>query len=260
MSTLDGKRQEQLKKAATLLYEARQTVKPLAELPEELRPTSKEEAYFVQDEIAKLYGPIGGWKIGAGSPDVTPTFGPMPLALGYAESGATLSEPFRRLRGLEGELGFLLAKDLPVRSTPYTREEVEAAVKCCCPAIEVLDSAFLDPDKVDKQSMLADLQVNGGFVWGAPVSNWKSINQAEEEAAMIVNGEVRKQGVGSNSAGHDLFRMVVWLANEGSYRTGGLKAGQWITTGSWTSKTWASAGAEAVARFSHFGNATLKFA
>lgn len=260
METLTSVRKDTLRQAAELLLEARRTKKPLTELPEALRPQSKEEAYFVNDVMAVSFGEIGGWKIGAGSPDVTPTFGPMPLAFGFAPSGSTLGGNFRRLYGLEGELAFLLEKDLPPRTTPYSREEVVAAVKCCCPAIEVLDSAFDDPDKADKLSVMADLQVNGGFVWGSPVGNWQSISQAAEEAAMIVDGVVRKQGVGSNSAGHDLFRMVVWLANEGSYRTGGLRAGQWITTGSWTSKTWANSGSEAIARFAHFGTATLRFA
>jgi 2-keto-4-pentenoate hydratase len=214
----------------------------------------------VGDEMARDFGEIGGWKIGASSPDITPTFGPMPLALGFGSGALVLGETFRRLRGLEGEVAFLLRKDLPPRSTPYTREEVLDAVESCHPAIEVLESAFADPDQVDKLWVLADLQVNGGFVWGPPVANWQAINQAEEEAAMVVDGAVRKQGVGSNSAGHDLFRMVVWLANEGAYRTSGLKAGQWVTTGSWTGKTWASPGSEAIARFSHFGSATLSFA
>lgn len=260
MDTLTAARKDTLRQTAELLLEARRTVQPIVSLPEELRPQSKEEGYFVADEMTRAFGEIGGWKIGASSPDVVPTFGAMPLALGFAPNGSVLGETFRRLRGLEGEVAFLLGKDLPPRSNPYSREEVMEAVKSCHPAIEVLESSFEDPDKADKLWTLADLQINGGFVWGAPVANWQSIVQAEEEAAMVVDGVVRKKGVGSNSAGHDLFRMVVWLANEGAYRTGGLNAGQWITTGSWTGKTWASSGSEAIARFAHFGTATLRFA
>lgn len=259
METLTAARKDTLRKTAEALLEARRTKKPIIELPEELRPQSKEEAMFVNDVMAQSFGVIGGWKIGASSPDVPPTFGPMPLALGFGASGSTFGGPFRRLRGLEGELAFLLGKDLPPRETPYTREEVAAAVTCCCPAIEVLDSAFAEPDKAHKLSVTADLQVNGGFAWGSPVENWQKISQAEEHAAMIVDGVVRKEGTGSNSAGHDLFRMVVYLANEGAARTGGLKAGQWVTTGSWTSKTWANEGSTATARFSTFGSVSLRF-
>jgi 2-keto-4-pentenoate hydratase len=260
MDTLNAARKSILRQAAEVLLQARRTANPITVLAEELRPQTKDEGYFVSDEMARDFGDIGGWKIGASSPDVTPTFGPMPLALGFGTGGSVLGETFRRLRGLEGEVAFLLGADLPPRSTPYSRDEVLNAVRSCHPAIEVLESAFDDPDQVDKLSVLADLQINGGFVWGSPIENWQDIKQAEEEATMVVDGAIRKQGVGSNSAGHDLFRMVVWLANEGAYRTGGLKAGQWVTTGSWTGKTWASPGSEAVARFSNFGSVTLSFA
>jgi len=53
--------------------------------------------------------------------------------------------------------------------------------------------------------------------------------------------------------------MVVWLANEGGHRTGGLKSGQWITTGSWSGKAFAKQGSSVEARFSRFGAVNLKF-
>jgi hypothetical protein len=39
-----------------------------------------------------------------------------------------------------------------------------------------------------------------------------------------------------------LLRLVLWLANEAQSRTGGLLAGQWITTGSWTGKNLTDSG------------------
>jgi 2-keto-4-pentenoate hydratase len=56
------------------------------------------------------------------------------------------------------------------------------------------------------------------------------------------------------------MRLLPYLANEGASRTGGLKAGQWITTGSWTGNTPAPAGSEAVATFGHAGSVSLRFA
>lgn len=76
---------------------------------------------------------------------------------------------------------------------------------------------------------------------------------------MAVNGAVRFEGKASNSAGTDLIRLLVWLANEGSYRTGGLQSGQWITTGSWSGKAFARAGSSVEVRFSTFGAVNLKF-
>jgi 2-keto-4-pentenoate hydratase len=75
---------------------------------------------------------------------------------------------------------------------------------------------------------------------------------------MKVDGFVRVEN-GKNSAGSDLLRLVLWLANEAQSRTGGLLAGQWITTGSWTGKILAESGSVAVARFPHFGEVTVLF-
>jgi len=57
----------------------------------------------------------------------------------------------------------------------------------------------------------------------------------------------------------NLLRLVTFLANEGSYRTAGLRAGDWITTGSWSGKEFASHGSAVEARFSTFGTVALNF-
>jgi 2-keto-4-pentenoate hydratase len=52
----------------------------------------------------------------------------------------------------------------------------------------------------------------------------------------------------------------MYLANEGAARVGGLKRGNWITTGSWTGNTFASAGSQVNVRFSTAGSVSLRFA
>ena len=56
------------------------------------------------------------------------------------------------------------------------------------------------------------------------------------------------------------MRLLPYLANEGAARTGGLKAGQWISTGSWTGNTPAIAGARVDVSFEHAGRVDLRFA
>jgi 2-keto-4-pentenoate hydratase len=56
------------------------------------------------------------------------------------------------------------------------------------------------------------------------------------------------------------MRLLPYLANEGAVRTGGLKAGQWITTGSWTGNTPAAPASHVDAAFEHIGTAALRFA
>lgn len=252
-----GYREKQLLEAANLLMDARRTATPIAELPTDLQPASLEEAYFVQDQMSLAYGDVGGWKIGAPAADATPVFAPMPAAW-MARTGAILYGPSYRFRGIEAEIAFLLGEDLPPRDTPYTRDDVFAAIESCHPAIEELESGFVDPRVVPKFSSFADLQMHGGFVFGPAIPDWRSIDFSAESVTLAVDGTVRVERTGSNTSG-DLLRLLPWLANEGAARTGGLRAGQWITTGSWTGITPVEPIAQVDVRFEHGGEVYLRF-
>jgi 2-keto-4-pentenoate hydratase len=243
---------------ADVLLDARRTGKTLADLPAALQPQSLDEAYAIQDRIIAALGDIGGWKIGAPSPDATPMYAPMPLAW-IAASGSVLAGERWRYRGLEAEIAFLVGADLPPRAQPYTREEVIAAMASCHPAIELLEPAFEDPFKVERIAMIADLQMHGGFVYGPAVANWQTIDFTKEKVMLAVDGIVRVERTGSNTSG-DLLRLLPWLANQGAARTGGLRKGQWITTGSWTGYTLAFPGCAVEVLFSTAGRVDLRFA
>jgi 2-keto-4-pentenoate hydratase len=256
-ATLSGMEKQRLHQAAEMLLEARRTLQPLDALPPGLRPKTLEEAYFIQDVMLRALGTVGGWKVGAPTPNATPVYAPMP-AIGFANSGERIAKQFRRIRGVEGEIAFLLGKDLPPRAAPYSREELVNAIASCHPAIELLESGLLDPDTADRLTAIADLQSNGGFIAGPPIARWKDFDFENEVAQMNVDGFVRVKN-GKNAAGGDLLRLVLWLANEGQSRTGGLLAGQWITTGSWTGKILADSGSVALARFPQLGEVSVLF-
>ena len=254
---ITGFREQQLMEAANALLNARRTFTPIPDLPTELQPASLEEAYMIQDQMGVAYGDIGGYKIGAPSADASPVFAPMPRAW-MAASGAILNGPRYRFRGIEAEIAFLVGEDLPPRQTPYTREEVVGALAGCHPAIEELESAFIDPTALPRFTSFADLQMHGGFIYGPAIPDWQSIDFAAERVSLTIDGTVRVERTGSNTSG-DLMRLLPYLANEGAVRTGGLRAGQWITTGSWTGITPAIAAAEVEATFEHAGRASLRF-
>lgn len=254
---ITGFREKQLMDAANILLDARRTFTPITDLPAELQPATTEEAYAIQDQMAIAYENIGGWKIGAPTPDASPTFCPMPAAW-MASNGAVLAGPHFRYRGIEAEIAFLLGQDLPPRDTPYTRDDVIAAIASCHPVIEELESAFFDPRSVAKLTTLADLHMHGGFIHGPAVPDWQSIDFAAERVTLSVDGAVRVERTGSNTSG-DFLRLLPYLANEGAVRTGGLWAGQWITTGSWTGNLPVSAISEIDAVFDHAGRVSLRF-
>jgi len=254
---INGAQQRQLMSAADMLLDARRTNTPIRDLPADVRPTNLDEAYFIQDRLAWAYDEIGGWKVGAPTADATPMFAPMPLNW-MSCTGCELRDITHRYRGIEAEIAFLMGDDLPPRDTTYTREEVLAAIESCHPAIEVIESAFINPLEASRLSMIADLQIHGGFVFGDAVPDWQKIDFTKEKITLAIDGAVRAERTGSNTSG-DLLRLLPWLANEGASRTGGLKKGDWITTGSWTGLEQAFAGAGVDATFSTAGKAQLRF-
>jgi 2-keto-4-pentenoate hydratase len=254
---MTGEREKELIDAARMLMDARRTTIPIARLPEELRPASMEEAYFVQSRLSLAYGEVGGWKVGAATAEATPMCAPMPRAW-MGSSGSILSKTMHRFRGLEAEIAFLMGKDLPAREKPYSMGEVVAAIASCHPAIEVLESAFEDPMEAPALWRTADLQTHGGFVFGAACGDWESVDFLKETVTLDADGVLRVEQTGSNTAG-DLMRLLPWLANEGAARTGGLKAGQWVTTGSWTGVSYGTADSQVEVRFSTVGEVHLRF-
>jgi len=254
---MTGAREQQLIDAARMLLDARRTNTPITDLPEALQPVSLEEAYFVEDRLSLAYGDVGGWKVGAPTADATPIFAPMPAAW-IAPDDSILSGETHRFRGLEAEIAFLMGHDLLPRSTPYTRDEVVAAIASCHPAIEVLESGLVDPRQAARLSAIGDLQMHGGFVFGPAYADWRSVDFLIEKVALAVDGVVRVERTGSNTSG-DLMRLLPWLANEGAARTGGLKAGQWVTTGSWIGVELGMASSAVSAQFSTVGAVHLRF-
>jgi 2-keto-4-pentenoate hydratase len=254
---MTGPREAILLQTVEALLGARRTNRPLADLPPDLVPLDISEVYFVQDAVAAAFGPIGGWKIGAPAPIATPVFAPMPLAW-IAPSGSTLSGSRWRYRGLEAEIAFLVGHDLPPRAQPYSRAEALAAMASCHPAIEVLESAFIDPALVPKFASLGDLQNHGGFVYGPAFPDWHTADFTTETVVLSVDGVIRVQRTGSNTSG-DLLKLIPWLANEGAARTGGLRAGQWITTGSWTGNTLGISGSTVDVHFGTTAHVDLRF-
>lgn len=240
---------------ATMLIAAHADLsKRLTDVPEALRPTSVEAAYEVQHKVAATLGPIGGWKVGA--PGGTRVCGALP-ASGVAPSPARLSAAVNPYRGIEAEVAFRMKADLPPRATPYTRDEVVAAIGTMHPAIEVLETRFLDPDKFDLLTNLADTQSHGGFIYGPGTLNWQGIDLATMTCEQHVDGKLSKDKVGYPFG--EILDMMDWLANVGAVWAGGLKEGQFVTCGSWTGKECVSASANVRVSFTSLGEVLLRY-
>ena len=243
--------------AASLLLSARRDpTQRLRSLPEAVRPKTEEQAYLVQREVIAALGSIGGWKVGSPNPDGPVNCAPLLLS-GVQPSPGWASAAAGPDRGVEAEIAVRIGADLPPREQPYSRDEVLAAIESAHPAIELLHSRYSDVDQVDPLSNLADGLSHQGFVYGAAIPDWQGIDLAAEQVRLLVNGAEIKRRTG-NPAG-DMVRLVVWLANHGAHWSGGLRAGQFVTTGSWTAKDFVPAGAEVRVVFTRCGEAAVTF-
>jgi 2-keto-4-pentenoate hydratase len=228
---------------------------PLTTLPD--APTNASEALAVQKLVLASIGPVGAWKVGAPGPDATPNTSPLPLSC-VMQSDSIVQT---RLGVVEGEICFRLARDLPPRDTPYDAADVFAAIGACMASIEVLDSRFTDYESLKLPTALADLQHHGALVVGEPAQAWSFDMFATLEVEVSITDAPALRAIASNPGGTDLARLLVWLANSDSARAmGGLRAGQYITTGSWTGKPVVSDGGRATVRFPGFPPVTATIA
>ncbi len=220
-------------------------------LPDNLRPRALDEVIAIQLATIAELGPVGGWKVG------TENAAPLP-ASGIKLSPATVAS---RKRMVEGEIGFRLGDALPPRDKPYDRTEVIRAIEFCMATIEVVDPRYRDHTILGRPDILADLGMHGSLIVGRPVASWNPEMFASLSVTLDIDGTFRRSDTASNPGGTDLIALVTWLANSEVARAfGGLQAGTYVTTGSWTGMEIPSAGGSAVAKFEGFPEVEVRFA
>ena len=243
--------------AARLLLAARAPGAPkLHDIPEVLRPHTPEQAFLVQRAIAAELGPIGGWKVGYTPATKTFTCAPLPRT-GVLPSPARIDAACTD-RGVEAEIAVTLGTALPPRPAPYTEAELQAAIESAHPAIEVLQSRFADPGAVDRLCALADSLGHHALVVGPAMPHWAGVDLRRETVRVVVNGRAVKTATGN--PGGAMLPLLCWLANTGARWAGGLRAGQVVTTGSWTGADTVPEGGTAQVVFAHMGAAEASFA
>jgi len=243
-------------RAAALLVEARKTGKGLGELPADCRPRDAAEAYAIQDAVARQVGAVQGWKTGAPGPEAEPAYAPI---FTVSAGPGRFPAKTQRLFGIEAEIAFRLARDLPPRDKPYDRDEVVAAIATMHSAVELVDTRFADWRKVDAWSKIADNQANAALIYAPAVADWRSLglDLARPPITVTIDGTVAAETTGNS--GGDPLRLLTALANHCAHRTGGLREGDMVTTGSITGVTFAKPGATVTADFGPLGAVRLEF-
>jgi 2-keto-4-pentenoate hydratase len=240
--------------SAAALAEAHRSGVRLRSLPVEPRSTA--ECFDIQDQVANLLGTtVAGWK--AGVPEKTGPYRAPVYSSKIFSSPAQVARAGRSSFEFEAEIVFRFGRALPQRDTPYTTEEVTAAIASAHAAIELVESRY--SEAVPYLSRLADNQTHGGLVVGSPVVNWTSLDLANLRVSVYIDDREVSRAVGGNPS-IDPLRPVLWLVNHLAAQNGGIAEGAYVTTGSTTGLETAPAGAVARVEFEGLGKAVVQLA
>ena len=252
----------QVAQAASLLAGAWRSGKALDALPAACRPATLAEGYAIQAATAAALGEkVAGWKVGATGAmarKLLKARGPFAgrvYASRVLKPGATIPSDAHPMRGLEAEIAFRLGRDLPPRDRPYTMAEVKRAIASVHPAVEIVSSRWTDWLKVGLPSLAADHGANGALVVGRPFSSGATRDLDRLAVEMRVDGQVVGKGTGADVIGGP-HASLLWLANM-LRRRGGLKAGEYVSTGTCTGLV--KAGPKAKVEAFYAGKARIAF-
>ncbi|UWU73481.1 fumarylacetoacetate hydrolase family protein [Bradyrhizobium huanghuaihaiense] len=223
----------------------------------DILPPDRAGAYAIQDATLARIGPVGGWKVGASSPDAEPVCAPLP-ASGLLASGARLGPEFR-LRGVEVEVALRVGRALTADDAALPDPELARAFDAVYPAIEVVETRLEDWTNSVALAQLADLQSHGALLIGAAATvSPASIDLRSVEAHLSIGEDISRRTIGGNPAG-DIWRLLRWLIRHCADRGVPLLPGQIVTTGSCTGMVFAEAGTSARARLAGFGEVAVDF-
>lgn len=157
----------------------------------------------------------------------------------------------------EPEIAIEIARDLPPAEGPFDAAAIETATAAVLPGIEIVGTRLEPWERAGAPLIAADNAAHGFWVHGAPVRDWSGIDLMDGPVALVVDGEVRARGCGRNVDGGP-FGAVAWLANELAARGRGLRAGDFVTTGTLVPPVPVAPGQHVVADFGPLGTVELR--
>jgi 2-keto-4-pentenoate hydratase len=255
--------------AAQILAHARLDGMRLPGLPAVIRPSDEAEAYRVQEALHGMlaaggFGGLAGHKVGCTTTVMQQFLGiDHPCAGGvfatrvFRESAAVPFDSFLHV-GVETEIAVMLGRDLPPRGAPYTVDEVRGAVSAVAAAIEIVDDRWDDYRRVDTPTLIADDFFNDASVLGPLRKFDGTLDLGTLLGVTRVNGVEAGRGAGADVLGHPL-NALAWLANDLAARGPGLRAGEFVSTGSVVATKWMSRGDAAEVEIQGLGLCRARF-
>lgn len=253
--------EEQISEAAGQLTRARLAIEQIDSLGD-CAPSDLASAHLIADAHAERLGWSSiGWKVGCTSAEAMRILScpePFPGRVfdGTVHRSKIVHHDAIHNPLLESEFGFLIGKSLPSRDSQYSIEELKDATIAVIPAFELVTSRFTDWLEVGYHSIIADSGSNGGVVFGEPVDLADCPPLADVAVTLTIDSEIITDGTGADILG-DPWSSLEWLANHLSARQIGLRAGEFVLSGTCTGAKPFPPGTTATATFAGLGEVTV---
>ncbi len=200
------------------------------------------DALAVQDAIETRMIADGarpvGWKIGATNQMARDALGvPAPFRGRLYDRQASASGASVARQAVfqvwEVEIAVRLRADLDPADAPFTARDIEAAVAAVLPAIEIVGTVWTPFAQAPSLELVADNAVHGHWIRGGEVTDWSGLDLADGPIRLLLDGAEAAAGRGANVDGGP-FGSTAWLANNLAAEGRGLRAGDYVTTGTVT--------------------------
>lgn len=230
------------------------------------RPVGEADAYAVQRGITEVSGlEVVGFKIGATAQVAMdmlgvdgPFFGPL-YREAFRTNGSTLRLPAEHAPGIEAEFVVGIASHMPSRGSPWTVDEVRAAVAWVAPGLEIVGTRIEGGLAGAGVLAITDGGANIDFVLGPTDGSWESADLGSHAVTLSINGVESAAGNSGMLVFGDPIAGVAWLANRAELAPRGLRAGDTVTTGTCTGIKPIVAGDEVVADYGSLGSVKARF-
>ena len=256
---------DRLHELAHALIDAEHTRTPVAPLTAQAPDLTVEDAYVIAaDVLGHQLGHghrVVGRKVGFTNPDVrerlgvhSPNFGTLLDDMTVRDGGridrATLIHP-----QVEPEIAFRLRA--PLEGPGVTLDDVLAATDHVFPALEIVDSRF-EGWRFEEPDAVADNACAAMVVVGSMRLPPDAIDLAGEAVVLYRNDAEACRGISAAVLGNPA-NAVAWCANALAESGQGLRAGEFVMTGSIAGVTAARAGDSFRAEYANLGIVSARF-
>ncbi len=209
-------------------------------------------AYRIQADVARQIGPVGGFKVAnkANAPRImAPIF-----AEDILNAPATVIVPRDEPIGIELEVGFRVDAPLPAKDASGRRD----ALAVCLSGVAVIEIVRTRLQAGAPPLLkLADNQINGGLVVGAPVRDWQALPMGELQAYLRLGADTVLDGP-ARVPGGDAFENFLVLEDMVGNHCGGLQPGHIVITGSLNGLPYVEGETEVLGKIEGLGEVSLR--